>query len=263
MERVILMEKERKNLQNMLDKHKKWLDGNGGECMSLHDASLRGAHLNGIDLRGAKLSGADLSYADLRGANLSGADLEFAKLRYTDLVRANLYHVSFSGANLVGAYLNDTNLQDANLSYANLSDAKLNCANLDNVNWRYANLHDTNLSGAKNLLSTVDFLENNFEKTKDGYIAYKCFNGAYPKNEDWEIKSGSVINENVNPNRTDECGCGINVATIDWVHRTYPYRTIWRVLIRWEWLCGVCVPYNTDGKIRCERVELIDFINEW
>lgn len=35
---------------------------------------------------------------------------------------------------------------------------------------------------------------------------------------------------------------------------------IWKVLIRWEWLCGVCVPYNSDGKIRCERVELVEIV---
>lgn len=27
-----------------------------------------------------------------------------------------------------------------------------------------------------------------------------------------------------------------------------------------EWLPGVCVPYNTDGKIRCERVELLEVV---
>lgn len=35
---------------------------------------------------------------------------------------------------------------------------------------------------------------------------------------------------------------------------------VWKVLIRWEWLAGVCVPYNTDGKIRCERVKLVEIV---
>lgn len=43
------------------------------------------------------------------------------------------------------------------------------------------------------------------------------------------------------------------------VKRNYKGET-WKVLIRWEWLCGVCVPYMTDGKIRCERVELIGVV---
>ena len=31
-------------------------------------------------------------------------------------------------------------------------------------------------------------------------------------------------------------------------------------IIRWEWLAGVCVPYGSSGKIRCERVELIEIV---
>jgi len=65
----------------------------------------------------------------------------------------------------------------------------------------------------------------------------------------------------VNANRTDVCGCGINVAPLEWVKRNYK-GVIWKVLIRWEWLAGVCVPYNTDGKIRCERVELVEVVEK-
>ncbi len=67
--------------------------------------------------------------------------------------------------------------------------------------------------------------------------------------------------ENVNFCRADNCGCGINVAPLEWVQREYPNKPIWRVLIRWEWIAGVCVPYNTDGKIRCERVELLEVVD--
>lgn len=59
-----------KELQEILDKHMKWLKGeDGGER----------ANLRGADLRGADLSSADLRGADLRGANLYGADLRGAK----------------------------------------------------------------------------------------------------------------------------------------------------------------------------------------
>ena len=164
------------------------------------------------------------SRANLSGANLRYADLSRADLRYADLSRANL-----SGANLSGA----------NLSGANLSGA--------------------NLSGADGLLSTVNFLEAHFERTDAGYIAYKTFGGSYASPESWKIESGSVISENINFDRCLECGCGVNVAPLDWVRNNYS-GDIWKVLIRWEWLCGVCVPYHSDGKIRCERVELIEII---
>ena len=51
-------------LNNILDKHKKWLNGeDDGERANLYMADLYGA-----DLRGADLRGADLYGADLRGA---------------------------------------------------------------------------------------------------------------------------------------------------------------------------------------------------
>ena len=56
-------------LNNILDKHKKWLNGeDDGERANLYMENLRGADLRGADLRRANLSGANLSGADLRGA---------------------------------------------------------------------------------------------------------------------------------------------------------------------------------------------------
>ena len=198
------------------------------EILAAHKKWLNGEP-DGVraDLRGADLSGANLSGADLRGANLS-----FANLRGADLSFANLRGADLSGADLRGA-----NLSGADLSFANLS-------------------------GAKELLSAVNYMEAHFERTPDGYIAYKIFGSEYNTPESWKIEKGSVITENVNFNRTNECGCGINVAPLGWVKRNYgrKNRDIWKVLIRWEWLCGVCVPYSTDGKIRCERVELVEVV---
>ena len=176
---------------------------------------------------------ATLSKADLRCADLSKADLRCADLHCADLSKADL--------------------SCADLSGATLSKADLRCADLSGAN----------LSGAKELLSAVNFIDAHFERVADGYIAYKTFNSKYAAPESWTIAEGSVITENVNFNRCDECGCGINVAPLDWVKSYYGWRggAIWKVLIRWEWLCGVCVPYNSDGKIRCERVELLEVVD--
>lgn len=132
-------------------------------------------------------------------------------------------------------------------------------ANLSGANLSGADLRYANLSGAKGLLSAIDYLKERFEFTSDGIIAYKVFDGSYNPPKKWVIQSGSIITENVNPNRTNSCGCGINVAPLDWV-RSHYNGDIWKVLIRWEWLVGVVVPYNTDGKIRCERVELVEIV---
>jgi len=195
------------------------------------------AHLKWINGDGGKradLSGANLSDANLRGANLRGADLRGADLRHADLRHANL-----SDANLV-----DADLRRADLSYADLSGA---------------NLSDANLSGAINdFTNPIDFIVENFERVPDGVIVYKAFGENYSPPSKWAILPGAIIEEEVNYTRTSECACGVNVATMGWIRRNVnDSKDVWRCLIRWEWLPGVCVPYHTDGKIRAARVMLL------
>ena len=228
----------------------------------LSGANLSGANLRYADLRYADLRYADLSEADLSGADLSGANLSGANLSGADLSGANLSGADLSGlryADLSGANLSEADLSGADLRYADLSEADLRYADLSGANLSEADLSGADLSGAKELLSSIDYLKEYFEFTSNGIIAYKTFNGSYNPPEKWVIQSGSIITENVNPSRTDLCGCGVNVAPLDWVRNHYK-GDIWKVLIRWEWLAGVVVPYNTDGKIRCERVELVEIV---
>ena len=262
-------------LQEILRKHTLWLNCDpGGEKADLSGVDLRRANLYRADLRGVDLSGTDLYKADLRRTDLRGVNLRYADLRNADLNSANLYRANLSsaillkadlsGANLNGADLSGTNLRDANLYEvsllkANMTDASLVNANLCRADLREANLIGANLSGADGLFSAVNFMKDNFERTEDGYIAYKTFGGQYTPPKKWKIKSGSIIEENVNFDRCSDCGCGINVAPIQWVKDNYT-GDIWKVLIRWEWLAGVCVPYGSSGKIRCERVELIEIV---
>lgn len=78
-----------KELNVILDKHRKWLnDEEGGERANLCEANLNRANLNRADLGRANLCeadlrGADLRVADLRGADLRGADLHGANLDYS------------------------------------------------------------------------------------------------------------------------------------------------------------------------------------
>ena len=171
-------------------------------------------------------------------------------------IRANLSRANLSDANLSDANLSYANLRGANLCYADLSDANLSRANLRYANLSRANLSDANLSGASGLIDATDYIGAHFERVKDGYIVYKTFGGSYSKPDSWTIEPGAIIEEVCNPNRTDVCGCGINVAPIEWVKENYK-GDVYKLLIRWEWLAGVVVPYNTDGKIRCSRAQII------
>ena len=154
-----------------------------------------------------------------------------ANLSDADLSRAYLSGANLSGAYLSGAYLSGANLSDANLSYANLSRAK-------------------------GLIDAIDYIETHFERVKDGYIVYKTFGGVYAKPDSWAIEPGAIIEEVCNPNRTNARGCGINVAPIEWAKENYK-GDVYKLLIRFEWLPGVVVPYNTNGKIRCSRAQII------
>ena len=199
------------------------------------EANLSGADLSRADLSGADLSGADLSGADLSGANLSGANLSRA-----DLLWANLSGADLSGANLLWANLSGANLSRANLLWANLSRA--------------------NLSGATGLLSQSEFMAG-FEADADGWIVYKRIGKTtYDAPDAWMIAPGEYLTEVVNANRTDDCGCGVNFATRDWCEREYTTATLWRCRIRWQDGPGIVVPYNTDGKARCERLELLEVV---
>ena len=230
----------------------------------LSDANLRRADLRRADLRRADLSGANLSDADLSGANLSDADLSGANLRRADLSGANLSDADLSGADLRRANLSDADLSGANLRRADLSGANLRGANLSDAdlsdaNLRRADLSGADLSGSLGLLDAINYMEAHFERTDEGYIVYKTFNSNYDAPDRWKIEPGEIIEEVANPDRTCECGCGINVAPLDWVYgngRNQPYK----LLIRWEWLPGVVVPYNTDGKIRCSKAQILEAV---
>ena len=236
-------------LKKILYDHKLWINGEGG-----YRADLRGANLKEEDLRGVNLRGVDLREVNLSGANLSGTDL-----RWTDLSGANLSGANLREADLTGTDLSGVNLRLANLRWANLSKANLRNADLSGADLRNADLRNTDLSRAIGLIDPIDYLNENFEKTSEGYIAYKVFGMYKTPPATWNITKKSIIKEVVNPSRTNDCGCGINISTKEWIKKKDPeIKKVWKVLIKWEWLSNVVVPYNTDGKIRCGRIMLLE-----
>ena len=179
------------------------------------------ANLHEADLRGADLREADLSEADLRGADLSGANLSGANLRWADLSGADLSGANLSGANLSGAHL----------------------------------------SGAQGIFDPCAWLAANCKRVRGGIEAYKTFGLYNQPPESWKQEPGAEISEVVNPNPTDDCGCGVNVATLDWVRRNNDEDLpIWKVLVKWEWMVGAVVPYGTDGKFRVPRAKLVEVV---
>ena len=172
------------------------------------------------------------------GEGGSRADLRDADLHYADLRRADLRDADMSCADL-----RDADLRDADLRRADLSDADLRRADL---------------SGVKNLLSSSDWMSENFQSAADGYEVYKAIGRTnYKPPSYWKIEADSYLAEVCSPDRCADCACGVNFGTLEWVKNQYPDTPIWKCLIEWRDLPGVVVPYHADGKARCERLKLI------
>ncbi len=217
------------------------------------------ANLSYANLSSANLRSADLSYANLSYANLSYANLSYANLRSADLSYANLSYANLSYANLSSA-----NLRYANLSYANLRSADLSYANLSYANLSSADLSHADLSYAKginkNLITPLRILLD-----QPGPIwAYKLVNaqGEGPFNGginylDDKIEQFSV--KHFDDNENEQCGAGINLATLDWVIKEWKpgYRILIMEFFVNEPKGNLCVPTATDGKFRvkqCRRI---------
>lgn len=135
--------------------------------------------------------------------------------------------------------------------------AKLQGANLQAAKLQRADLRRADVSNTQGLLNAADWLHTHCEETVDGIIAYKTFGAHFPSPVYWEVGPGAVLAEVVNPCRTNNCACGINVATLEWCRKRNSSGNIWRVLIRWIDLADAVVPYGTDGKFRVARCELL------
>jgi uncharacterized protein YjbI with pentapeptide repeats len=217
------------NMESVVDVLK---DVNLWNSLNLYSANLRYANLNSADLYGADLCNADLSSANLNRANLNRANLNRANLNRASLRSAYLYGADLSGADLRGA-----NLRGADLSGADLSQTK-------------------------GLVSSRDWLEQ-FPRDKHGVIVYRAQRGEYGPPDSWCFSPGEYLTETPNPNRSTKCGCGVAFATLEWVKKTYgTSATIWKCCIHWLDLADVVVPYNTDGKARCARLELLEIVQE-
>jgi uncharacterized protein YjbI with pentapeptide repeats len=234
--------------KEILEKHANWLKGERGE---------EKCNLSGSDLSYSNLSGSDLSYSDL-----SGSDLSYSNLSGSDLSRSDLSGSDLSRSDLSGSDLSYSDLSGSDLSYSNLSYSDLSGSDLSRSDLSGSNLSGSDLSGSQGIQTAKIYLAR-FGKDKKGIIVYKAIGNTYQSPpEYWDIKPNSFLEEVVNPIRTIDCGCGVNFATLDWIKKNFENTTIWKCRILWEDLADVVVPYNTDGKARCARLQLIEPLKE-
>lgn len=71
---------------------------------------------------------------------------------------------------------------------------------------------------------------------------------------------GKILSETCNPDRGCLLGSGINVDHYHWVKQIMEPKIIYKLLIRYEWLPGVIVPFKTEGEIRTSRVQMMEVL---
>jgi len=166
--------------------------------------------------------------------------------------------------NLSGAYLSGADLSGADLSRAYLFGANLSRANLSRADLSRANLSGADLSGADLYLAVGvnKYLTTPLYSMLDqvGKIrAYKLVDqngyGPWHKVIQYE-KGGSYEVQDADTNENNQCGAGVNLATLDWVLREYVegYRILIAEFTRKD---IACIPISSDGKFRVHRCKIV------
>lgn len=248
-------------LKIILEKHRKWLNNDGGERAELSSANLSEADLRGADLGYAIMSGTNLNHADLRHTNLSDADMSYADLSHADMTGADMSYANLSGAELIYANLRHTDMTGADLGYANLSYADLSGANLSGANLSFAdltganlrgaNLIDADLSGTKGLVKLMGVVPGNYYWKR--LEAGLCNNGYQFRVGLNELQPGEVFADD------ERVLCsypGFHFASRTWCAVNYPERPL-EALIRIPEDAQINEPWATDGKASADKIEII------
>lgn len=222
------------------------------------------------DFTKQRLYSVNFDFRDLNRSNFVNTEIELGSMTKTNLNYSNFEHSSFSMISAPEADFSHSSFYDVKFRATSLKKADFSYTSLINVTFFHCSLMEANftgavfsnvsfpfsdLSGAKGFSDPSDFIAK-LEHTPDGVIVYKTFNQFYDSPSYWEIAPGKILKEECDTNRTVLCSYGINVGTLDWVNKNTS-GPIWRCLIRWEWLPGVVVPFNTNGLFRCNRLEII------
>jgi hypothetical protein len=221
--------------------------------INLEDADLAGTNLEGADLYGANLAGADLAGANLADARLVHANLADARLVHANLADANLARANLAGANLAGANLAGADLEGANLAGADLAGADLEGADLYGANLAGANLVRAKGFAPERINDLLMLLD------QPGKIrAYKLVNENCegPFNGGIVYKIGSTYEvEDADCDASQECGRGINLATLPWCLRNW--RPGFRVLLAEFVAADIAAIPAAEGKFRVHRCKIV------
>ena len=198
----------------------------------------------------------DRFYIDLSNMFFSFVEIKLsAKIFFKD---SKFYKSKFKDSEFYNSEFKDSKFYNSEFKDSKFKDSEFYNSEFYNSEFYNSNTFDTTWNGCKGIESNIDVLKKYFKFSDKGLICYKgIINTIHNIPDYWIIQEGAEITEVCNMNIDVECGSGVNVATKEWIKKYFPNSEIWECLIEWEWLVGVCVPRNTDGKIRCEKLRLI------
>lgn len=253
---------------------------------------LTGINFNNCDLSKCLFSNTELDRIDFCDCDLSDSRFWIAKITNLNISSCNLDNSSFMESKIQYSRFQSTSMIMTNFEKSKMKDVVFNTVNLTDSKWnkseltsilfmhsvlkrarlkqvkfvkplfRDVNLSETNFSGSTGLLDPISYIYENFEENDFGIIVYKVFGLHHDPNPEWVIKEDSIIIENVNPDRTCNYTCGINVGSKKWLSSSNDYinmngqKDVWKCFIRNEWFPGIVVPYENDGQIRTARLQL-------
>jgi len=218
-----------------------------------HAASITRTEFYNSDVSKSRFNTSSLFKVNFRESDLSNSTFVKSEIKDSSFYICNLSNINFR----------NLKFQFGKFVSSNLRNSKFIGAKFEKVYFDNSNLLYVDFSQSTGLISPIDYLKENFEWTDKGLIVYKIFDLYY--SSPWgDLKPGMIINEEVNHDRTLNCACGINVTNKqrlnNMLHRVLLSKLngiVWECLIRNKWLPCVVVPYNTSGKIRAGRIELI------
>jgi hypothetical protein len=139
----------RDELQEILEKHKMWLNNKaGGKCANFQEAVLRESNFQKAVLWGANFQEADLCKANFQEAVLRESNFQKADLRGANFQKADLCESNFQKAVLWGANFQEADLCKANFQEAVLRESNFQKAVLWGADFRRAYLWRTNFQKA-------------------------------------------------------------------------------------------------------------------
>ena len=284
-------------LDRMLEQHEKWVMNPREGCqLKLIDANCSSLDFSKRSLYASSFLNCSLSYAKFDHANLNQALFLECDVAFASFLHISGHHLQFEHIRGSETVWNDSDLCDCSMadcllpvshfdgcafkgsrfSRVSLPRSIFTGSSLIYTEWYNCRLNECDLKGAalsditmvnvdlsqsRGLPYQADYIRMHFEYDQKGFYAYKVFDVFYQAPESWIRRRGEEIKEAVDMDRFNRCSYGVNVATKHWIKQFFradPGLYVWKVLIPWKYVADVCVPFMTEGTIRCARCILVD-----